>query len=388
MGREVAVNPEVSVLIPTYNRSRLLAQCLRSLTEAVAPLAEVIVIDDGSSDDTAAVVAGFDPAVRYERQDNAGKPAAVQHGAQRARGQWLWILDDDDLACPGSIRARLQRLQQTPAAGFVYAPHWVVQTDADGRPLAQRLQVPPEVPGEQLFGTLMRSCFFHLGSCLIRRDDFLALGGLDARLRTGEDYDFQIRLSRRVRGVRCPEPAFEFRQHPGPRGASELAATADARNRALQRDSRSIGLRLRAEVPLTEFDPLAQTPTEQARLRALLHRLLVMSNHGCIPEALEDLCEVIRMTATPQGRRWYRELQGPDLLRRAIGTGWAWNAWAEEEPRARQALRGCAQLAQTVRNRRPLRDYGWGFLRLAKEHPGTPGLRLQRLRSGLNLLLS
>ena len=106
----------VSVIVPTYNRADLIGLTLRSvLAQSVAPV-EIIVVDDGSRDNTAEVVATFGDAVRYVTQPNAGVAAARNHGARLAAGDYLAFTDSDDLWHPLKLEAQLAAVGATPAA--------------------------------------------------------------------------------------------------------------------------------------------------------------------------------------------------------------------------------------------------------------------------------
>lgn len=111
--------PTVSVIVPTYNRAPWIAATLRTvLAQSHAPL-EVIVIDDGSADDTASVVGGFGAAARYVRQENGGVSTARNHGARLATGEYLAFVDSDDLWDPRKLELQLLALRQTGA-------HWSI----------------------------------------------------------------------------------------------------------------------------------------------------------------------------------------------------------------------------------------------------------------------
>ena len=90
--------PSVSVIMPTFNRAGLIAESLRSLFEQTYPISEILVVDDGSTDNTSEVVAEFADRVRYVKRENGGKNAAINTGLTKVSGDLVWIMDDDDLA--------------------------------------------------------------------------------------------------------------------------------------------------------------------------------------------------------------------------------------------------------------------------------------------------
>jgi glycosyltransferase involved in cell wall biosynthesis len=135
--------PEVTVVVPTHDREALLRQTLGSILGQRGVDFEVIVVDDGSSDDTAAAVAGLgDPRVRLVRHGRPlGVAAARNRGIAEAAGAWLAFCDDDDLWAPDKLARQLQAATQT-GANWVYTGE--VHIDADGwwsvdrRPYLQR----------------------------------------------------------------------------------------------------------------------------------------------------------------------------------------------------------------------------------------------------------
>jgi glycosyltransferase involved in cell wall biosynthesis len=123
--------PRITALINTYNYGRFVGEAIESvLAQDVAPgEMEVLVVDDGSTDDTAAQVARFGERVRYVRKENGGQASALNVGFAEARGEIIATLDGDDLWLPGKVRRVLEEFERHPEAGMVYHPfeHWDVQ---------------------------------------------------------------------------------------------------------------------------------------------------------------------------------------------------------------------------------------------------------------------
>src|SRR3954447_22530496 len=134
-GGGCATPADVAVVIPTFNHAHFLGEALASVSAQTRPVAEVIVVDDGSTDDPAAVVAGR-PGARLIRQDNRGLSAARNTGLRAARSRYVLFLDADDLLTPVAVAAGLACFDRAPGAAFVYGAHRRV--DAGGRPLGER----------------------------------------------------------------------------------------------------------------------------------------------------------------------------------------------------------------------------------------------------------
>lgn len=124
----------VSVVIPTYNRAALLVETVRSvLAQTVAPR-EILVVDDGSTDDTPAVCAGFPAPVRVIRQANAGLPSARNTGIHAARGEWVALCDSDDLWHPRKLEVQLAAVAAVPGARWSLTGCSII--DEESRPVA------------------------------------------------------------------------------------------------------------------------------------------------------------------------------------------------------------------------------------------------------------
>ena len=123
----------VSVVIPTYNRARWLTEAVASALAQTVPPLEVLIVDDGSTDDTEAVAATFAPPVRYIRQRNAGVAAARNRGIREARGDLVALLDSDDVWEPSKLAVQLAVLDAHPEVGWCLSDCEVI--DADGRAL-------------------------------------------------------------------------------------------------------------------------------------------------------------------------------------------------------------------------------------------------------------
>lgn len=112
--------PTVSIVIPTYNCERYIAETLGSIVHQTVQDWEVIVIDDGSTDDTVKIATGFDPRVRVIQQRNAGVCVARNRGFEESRGRFLCFLDHDDYWYPEKLERQLGWMTRRPELGVVY----------------------------------------------------------------------------------------------------------------------------------------------------------------------------------------------------------------------------------------------------------------------------
>jgi hypothetical protein len=197
----------VSVIIPTYNRRQLVAEAVESvLAQTYRPL-EVIVIDDGSTDGTEEALRRFGDQIRHLTQANAGVAAARNLGIGAATGDYIALLDADDLWAPTKIAKQVEVLERSPKAGVVYCGVWSVNVQT-GEQFKSRCD--PTVRGDIRRKLLLRNRVT-TSSLLIRRACFETVGRFDQTLRGSEDRDLWIRISRHFHYECVPEPLVTYR---------------------------------------------------------------------------------------------------------------------------------------------------------------------------------
>lgn len=202
------VNPAVAVVITTYNHAHFLGEAIESALAQTHTAAQVIVVDDGSTDDPAGVTAGY-PAVQLICQENQGLAAARNTGLRAAEAEYVLFLDADDRLFPGAVAAGLACFAASPGCAFVYGAHRRV--DKAGAPLGGVRYSPAGADGYA--GLLGGNLVAMHATVLYRRDALSAAGGYDADLRRCEDYDLYLRLARDGRIASHPELVAEYRWH-------------------------------------------------------------------------------------------------------------------------------------------------------------------------------
>jgi glycosyltransferase involved in cell wall biosynthesis len=181
----------VSVVIPTYNLAQFLPEAVESVRAQEWPDLEIIVVDDGSTDDTPALLERLARAgdLRWFRQENAGASAARNRGIREARKSWVAFLDADDFWLDGKLSAQFEALERKPSAAFGYTDVRVRREDgSEGELRCRRADAP-------LFEQLLSGNVFATPTVIVRRDCFREVGLFDEALRTGEDWDMWLRLS-------------------------------------------------------------------------------------------------------------------------------------------------------------------------------------------------
>ncbi len=204
--------PRVSILIPAYNRANYLPETLASALAQTFTDFEIIVVDDGSTDNTAQVVRAIaDPRVQYIYQANRGVSAALNTAWRAARGEFIAMLGSDDVFLPHQVATLLPDLERDPARGFTYAR--AQGMDAQGKPLPQILGASPKFAGRPLVSLLYGDCVCSV-ACLMRRSALARVGGFDETLVANEDWDLWIRLAEQFDFTFRDEILARYRMHP------------------------------------------------------------------------------------------------------------------------------------------------------------------------------
>jgi glycosyltransferase involved in cell wall biosynthesis len=201
--------PKVSVVIPTYNHEQFIGQALESVFSQTFRDFELIVVNDGSPDDTEEVLRPHIESgkIQYIRQENQGVAAARNRGAAEARGEYLAFLDDDDCWPPDKLEWQVAMMESCDAvmvAGI---------NDSERLPLSPEVisKAPPLIPSTCEF--FKRNMIGSPGQTLIRRTAFEAVGGFDAEIWGMDDYDLWIRLSQQGQIQKHWKLALHYRYH-------------------------------------------------------------------------------------------------------------------------------------------------------------------------------
>ena len=248
--------PLVSVLMPAYCREQYIGEAIASILSQTFAGWELIVVDDGSDDGTAAVVDGVaDARVRLLRQKHLGIGAALNAGLAVARGELVARLDSDDIWLPEMLETQLAALEKGAGVGLAYARGQAM--DAGGRPMRDLWGVPLSHPDDAFRSMLLGDSTCNI-TVVVRRASLDRAGPFDESMRTNEDWDMWLRVARqRCRFVFTDRVLARFRRHEGQisEGPTRDADRAD-----------------RVKV----LDKLFQDPTLPAEIRAL--RGLAYSN--------------------------------------------------------------------------------------------------------------
>ena len=302
----------VSVVIPTYNRVARLPDAIHSALEQTLVPLEVIVVDDGSTDDTAAACASFGSTVRYIRQANQGVAVARNRGAAESRGDLIAFLDSDDLWMPNKLEVGAAAFAADSAIGWLTTSYDVI--DAQGSriesrrgfggalPLFRTLGISPDeffasymerrvvvaagsehiVYSGDAYLPLFLGNFAFPSAAMIRRDVFATSGGFDPSFRVAQDNEFFHRVSATTTAAIVMSPLMLYRA-AGPASLTFRSNAAELIGNALRSIDKAIHLR-----PQDERVDSHYRRGRRTLLRRLAYTRLSMLDRGAARVAVRE----------------------------------------------------------------------------------------------------
>jgi glycosyltransferase involved in cell wall biosynthesis len=198
----------VSVVIATYNMARYLPEAVESVLAQSYPHVDVWIVDDGSTDNTPAIVKQWDanPRVHVHRQPNGGQARAKNQGVVLSRGHFVAFLDADDVWLPEKLAHQMRLFAGRPELGVVYSDY--ERMDGEGRPL---LKGPTQMHRGSVSGALLIENFVPFPAAVVRRECLESRGLFDESLGMGIDYDLWLRLSAHYQFDFIPESTVRYR---------------------------------------------------------------------------------------------------------------------------------------------------------------------------------
>ncbi|WP_317997256.1 glycosyltransferase family 2 protein [Vulcanimicrobium alpinum] len=223
----------VSVVIPAYNAESFIGAAIESVRVQTSLPAEVIVVDDGSTDRTAEIAS--QAGARVVTQRNSGPSAARNAGVDAASSPWIAFLDADDRWAPDKLESQSAAISRWPDLGFCISDYAVVQPggiveaslceDPDYRTIGREAIAGAAVRFERssFLRAFIRSMFLRQSSALVKRELFLQSGGYDSRFRLAEDYDLFLRLASVAPAAAIERPLVEYVRSADSLSADRLA---------------------------------------------------------------------------------------------------------------------------------------------------------------------
>lgn len=201
----------VSVVIPTYNFGSFIADAITSVLAQTHPAAEIIVVDDGSTDDTESIVRKFSENVRYIKQENAGVCAARNLGVAESCGKYIAFLDADDAWLPDKIEKQVAKFARDDGIGLVHCG--MKEFDSESGDTLQLHLEGGEGWVAQRIALWEKPVIGPPSSIMVRREVIDEVGGFDTRLKNGEDWEFCLRVARKYKVGFVAEVLVNYRNH-------------------------------------------------------------------------------------------------------------------------------------------------------------------------------
>ncbi|WP_438347158.1 glycosyltransferase [Paenibacillus sp. FA6] len=203
--------PFFSVIIPTYNREKFIGRAIKSVLQQTCTDYELIVVDDGSTDQTSKIVKSFGERVRYVYKKNGGPSAGRNKGITLAKGKYIAFLDSDDLYLPVKLQKNKEFLETHPECHFLYSWYYSVRR-------GRRKQLISNIKGVsdlnkfrlQLYG---RTFTIRTSTAVIHHSCFDKVGLFNTKYRYSQDWDMWLRLACHYRGYCQKEPLVLYRRH-------------------------------------------------------------------------------------------------------------------------------------------------------------------------------
>lgn len=204
--------PKVSVIIPAYNSARFLEEAIESVFAQTYGDYEIIVINDGSTDNTTEVLAPYLDRIQYIYQQNQGASSARNTGIRYSQGEYLAFLDADDIWLPEKLSIQVEYLNNNPDIAMVYSlARWV---DVNGRPCDYRSKLTRNLPRGDIFNALFFRDFITLSSVMIRKRILDTVGLFDESFTHAEDHELWLRIAREFKIFGIGEYLCKYRDTP------------------------------------------------------------------------------------------------------------------------------------------------------------------------------
>jgi glycosyltransferase involved in cell wall biosynthesis len=252
--------PKVSVMMPVYNTGRFVGRAIQSILDQTLGDLELIIVDDGSTDNSLHVIQSYarlDRRIRYVSRENRGITASRNEALAMATGQYLANIDSDDITRPERLSRQANYLDEHPECVLVCCRMQMI--DPDGDPICT---INLESTHEEIDAIFMgRPGYFIPVSMMVRRDVLIEIGGFCEQFALAEDRDLCLRLAERGRLANIPEVLYSYRQHVGSvcRTHPTLLAACVDRVVDAAHQRRGLAPRERAPVP-TAVDPHNDQP--------------------------------------------------------------------------------------------------------------------------------
>ncbi len=298
------VGADVTVVIATFNRANYLSEAIDSLLAQSKVPQRIVVIDDGSTDDTASVVERYKGRVEYLYKENGGKAKAINYVLPSINTEFVWFFDDDDVAYPHALKYLLAVLESNSELGFTFGAFDVGTSDSALLSSPVRSIPYPYAEHSSIWQRLylFRACTVMMTGSLLRTAAVRAIGGLNEILIRGQDYDLMLRLACYFPFRFCGKTVYIWREHEKARGSAMENHACNERIRIWAHYNEPIGHYLLNNVPLELFLPedtvSIDTASPKIRRKALIVRAWAVATKLPASYPVMDLIAAFKIDST------------------------------------------------------------------------------------------
>lgn len=211
-----------SAVVPAYNAGRFIHDAVSSILSQDLPASEVIVVNDGSTDNTAEVLASFGDRIKVIEIENSGPSTARNVGVNAAIGEWIAFLDADDRWWPGHLNLLESWINEHPGAGLIHTDEMVI--DEEGKELKP---MHTKTDRRETFCSILLDPTVTTSATAVRRSCFDGVGMFLPGLKSGQDWDLWLRIARLFPVIHVPQISIYYRRHSGGIGHTRGLAKRD-----------------------------------------------------------------------------------------------------------------------------------------------------------------
>jgi hypothetical protein len=282
----------------------MLRECLDSILAQTRAVQDLVVVNDGSGDETASVVKSYGGSVRLISKDNGGKSSALNLAMRSCTSDYVWICDDDDIAASDGLEHLVAALDSNKTAGFAYGTFQIFRDDALGRHYT-----PPTYwmrDGEpNVHIQFLEEMFTFQYAMLVPRSLYAKVGSFREDLIRCQDHEMAIRLARNALSIYVPRVIFFQRAHFGLRGGLNNPIPIELNAQKFLEEDQKVIASIYKEYNLEEFTPTFARHWDPVRARraALVERACVCAKNALWREAIDDFREaneLSRARAAPE----------------------------------------------------------------------------------------
>ncbi|MEG3174736.1 glycosyltransferase family 2 protein [Sphingomonas sp. RB3P16] len=276
-------------MLPTFNRAKFITEAIGAVIAQMTADDELLVIDDGSTDGTPDIVAAMGERVRYVRQDNSGKSAALNLGLSMTTGAFVMICDDDDVLRADTVAALMTQLDETQA-DFVFGRYSRFRSDENGAPIDMGTGYWPNLSSGLLVRHILEDAFVMQNAAIVRRSAYDRVGPFDVTMLRSLDYEMFVRLALSCTSAYCDRYIFDQRKHEGVRGPAQALHAATKSDSVWRGYDQRIFTKLYDQLTLSDYAAMyvSEDPRRLQRA-ALLQRACIYARHDLWQIALRDL---------------------------------------------------------------------------------------------------